>query len=149
MLRLRAVSARTIFGGIFGGRQVIGYVGETSLVLARRRWILFPTRLRLQGELLDENDRTRLRCRVVVPLFVRIFTMVFFAFALVAGIQGLVDAIPTWWSGEAHPNLWLIPVLIVWGMVTAGPELLFIQQERQFWGDFLRRTVDAHETTSK
>ena len=132
-------------GSAWDGATVIGSVGENSFRLRKKIFYRNSFQASLSGKFVDDQQGTRLHCRVGLHPFVTAFLIVWIGGVLI----GCVAMIASLVSGAIPANRWpqaAIPFL----MLAGGVALLKVGQflsrdEADFLVDFLRRTLDARE----
>jgi hypothetical protein len=100
----------------------------------------------LSGKLIDDQQGTRLHCRVGLHPFVTAFLAVWIGGVLIGGMAMIVPLV----SGAIPANRWpqaMIPFL----MLAGGVAILKVGQylsrdEADFLVDFLRKTIDVRES---
>jgi len=148
--RLRAKTESWWFPPIFSNKPVVGYVEDTSFLIRKRITHSNPFQPHLEGDLVDEDGRTRVRCDFGMRLTVVAFMAIWFGFLLFMAGTTAIGAIVALLGGHSPANN-------VWENI-AGPALMMAlgaafvrlcrfsaRNERQFLVDVLRDTIDARE----
>ena len=125
---------------------VIGSVGEASFRLRKRIFYRNSFQASLSGKLIDDQQGTRVHCRVGLHPFVTAFLTVWIGIVLIGCIWMIASLV----SGAIPANRWpqaAIPFL----MLAGGVALLKVGQflsrdEADFLVDFLRKTIDARDS---
>jgi small subunit ribosomal protein S21 len=153
VLRLRAKtesrwSESLWFAGALSNKPVVGRVGNTSFRIRKR--VLSPNVFQphMNGELLDEDGRTRVRCRFGMHPLVW-FLAIWFGLFLIGGCLIAIATIIAVLGGRASDGAWInimFPaiVLAVSGAFV-GFGRLSAHDEPRFLVDFLRDTIDTLE----
>jgi hypothetical protein len=147
--RLQANTASP-WARLLSTKPVVGRVEDTSFRI-RKRLEAFnnPFQPHLWGELLDEDGRTRVRCRFGMNEFVVIFMAFWLSVVLIAGGPVAISAIASLLRGGAQADAWrsivMAAAMPAFGVAFVGLGLFSARNERRFLLDFLRGTIAARE----
>jgi hypothetical protein len=148
---VRRLRAKTASRWVHSTKPVVGHVEDTSFRICKRlEAVSNPLQAHLWGELLlDEDDRTRVRCRFGVDLLVVGGMTMWFVFALIAGGTLAIPTIGFLLRGGALAEAWshiaLAAIMPACGVAFVGLGLFAARNEPQFLLDFLRDTIAARE----
>ncbi len=128
---------------LFGGKPVIGSVGEAGFTLRKRIAYRNSFQTLLKADVLSDGAGARLSCRVGMALATMLFVIVWMGLVVVIG-GGVVLALLSGGAGEVP--VWsfaIVPYLLLFGagMLVVGRWLA--RHEGRFLLDFLCRELDA------
>ena len=149
--RLRAETDRG--WAIAGTKPVLGTVGDASIRLRQRTYYRHSSPCWLAGELVEEDGKTRLHCRIGLHPFFRRFLEFWVAGVFIVGGVFFERALRSIWeitdAGPWPPELWLglvaPPLLLGCGVVLLIFGDQISSEEPRFLVEFLERVIEARE----
>lgn len=133
----------------FSNKPLAGHVEDTSFGICKRILYANPFQPLLSGDLLDEGDRTRVRCELEIRLSVIAFMACWFGILLIVEASAAMRAIHSLLRGGALADAWPSiagpTFMLAAGAAFVGLGLFQARNEQQFLLDFLRDTIAARE----